>query len=47
MRCMYVKERFKNPIVAETYATGRRGTIEAEKLVDKMNMNASRKVKYD
>lgn len=42
-----VKDRFKNPIVAETYATGRRGTIEAEKLVDKMNTNASRKVKYD
>lgn len=42
-----VKDRFNNPIVAETYATGRRGTIEAEKLVDKMNTNASRRIKYD
>lgn len=38
-----VKERFDSPIVAETYATGKRGTIAAEKLVNKMESNASRK----
>lgn len=38
-----VKERFDSPIVAETYATGKRGTIEAEKLVNKMKSNVSRK----
>lgn len=38
-----VKERFDSPIVAETYATGRGGTIAAQKLVDKMITNVSRK----
>lgn len=35
--------RFAAPIVAETYATGKHGTIEAERLVDKMKSNVSRK----
>ena len=38
-----VKERFDQPIVAETYATGRGGVNEAQKLVERMNNNASRK----
>lgn len=38
-----VKERFDQPIVAETYATGRGGVNEAQKLVDKMNKNAKKK----
>lgn len=38
-----VKDRFDSPIIAETYATGKRGTIEAEKLVNKMKSNVSRK----
>lgn len=37
-----VKDRFEQPIVTETYATGKRGTIEAEKLVNKMENNVSR-----
>lgn len=37
--------RFAVPIVAETYATGKHGTIEAERLVDKMKSNVSRKRK--
>lgn len=38
-----VKERFESPIVAETYATGKGGVNEAQKLVNKMEANASRK----
>lgn len=38
-----VRRRFDEPIVAETYATGRGGTIEAQRLIDKMTSNASRK----
>ena len=38
-----VKERFDEPIVAETYATGRGGTMTAQELVEKMKDNASRK----
>lgn len=38
-----VRRRFEEPIVAETYATGRGGTIEAQRLIDKMTSNASRK----
>ena len=34
--------RFSAPIIAETYATGKRGTIEAERLVNKMKSNVSR-----
>ena len=34
--------RLTAPIVAETYATGKHGTIEAERLVDKMMSNVSR-----
>lgn len=34
--------RFSTPIIAETYATGKRGTIEAERLVNKMKSNVSR-----
>ena len=37
-----VKDRFDSPIVANTYATGKNGTIEAEKLVDKMHRNVRR-----
>lgn len=37
--------RLTAPIVAETYATGKHGTIEAERLVDKMKSNVSRKRK--
>lgn len=37
-----VKSRFDQPIVAETYATGRGGTLEAQKKVAQMNKNASR-----
>lgn len=37
--------RFAAPIVAETYATGKHCTIEAERLVDKMKSNVSRKRK--
>lgn len=37
--------RFAAPIVAETYATGKHGTIEAERLVDTMKSNVSRKRK--
>ena len=40
-----VCERFDRPIVAETYATGRGGVTEAQKLVEKMNNNASRRRK--
>jgi TP901 family phage tail tape measure protein len=35
--------RFSAPIIAETYATGKHGTIEAERLVNKMKSNVSRK----
>ncbi|KAA6319361.1 hypothetical protein EZS27_030735, partial [termite gut metagenome] len=38
-----VKERFDEPIVAQTYATGKGGTIQAEELVRKMQANVSRK----
>ena len=38
-----IDRRFSEPIVAETYATGRHGTIEAEKLVDKMMYNVKRR----
>lgn len=38
-----VKKRFDEPIVAETYATGKKGVNEAQKLVDQMEANASRK----
>jgi TP901 family phage tail tape measure protein len=37
-----VKDRFDKPIVAETYATGKGGTIEAEELVKRMKSNVSR-----
>lgn len=37
--------RLTAPIVAETYATGKHGTIEAERLVYKMKSNVSRKRK--
>lgn len=37
-----VKARFDEPIVAETYATGKHGTIQAQKLVEKMKSNVSR-----
>lgn len=40
-----VKERFDKPIVAETYATGRGGTMTAQELVEKMKDNASRKIR--
>lgn len=39
-----VQDRFDKPIVTETYATGKRGTMEAEKLVNKMKSNVSRKL---
>ena len=35
-------KRFDSPIVAETSATGKKGTIEAQYLVDKMEKNVSR-----
>ncbi|WP_337483193.1 phage tail tape measure protein [Prevotella pectinovora] len=38
-----IDRRFSQPIVAETYATGKHGTIEAEKLVNKMKSNVKRK----
>lgn len=38
-----IDDRFSVPIVAETYATGKHGTIEAERLVNKMKSNVSRK----
>lgn len=38
-----LKKRFDQPIVAETYATGKGGTMTASKLVEKMNLNASRR----
>lgn len=37
-----VINRFKDPIIAETYATGKRGTIEAEGLVQRMRNNVTR-----
>jgi len=37
-----VKQRFEKPILSETYATGKRGTMEAEKLVERMESNVSR-----
>lgn len=40
-----LNRRLTAPIVAETYATGKHGTIEAERLVDKMKSNVSRKRK--
>lgn len=40
-----IDRRFSQPIVAETYATGRHGTIEAEKLVNKMKSNVKRRRK--
>lgn len=36
-------ERLKQPLVAETYATGKRGVNEAQNLVEKMKSNVSRK----
>lgn len=38
-----IDRRFSQPIVAETYATGKRGTIEAESLVEKMKLNVKRR----
>ena len=38
-----VKDRFNEPIIAETYATGKGGTMTAQELVEKMKKNASRK----
>lgn len=38
-----IDDRFSAPIVAETYATGKHGTMEAERLVNKMKSNVSRK----
>jgi hypothetical protein len=38
-----MKERFKEPLVAETYATGKGGTMEAQRLVNQMENNASRR----
>ena len=40
-----IDRRFSSPIIAETYATGKHGTIEAERLVNKMKSNVSRKRK--
>ncbi|MCI7652158.1 MAG: phage tail tape measure protein [Prevotella sp.] len=40
-----IDQRFSTPIVAETYATGKHGTIEAERLVNKMKSNVSRQRK--
>lgn len=40
-----IDRRFSSPIVAETYATGKHGTMEAERLVNKMKSNVSRKKK--
>ncbi len=40
-----IDRRFSSPIVAETYATGKHGTMEAERLVNKMKSNVSRKRK--
>ncbi len=40
-----INDRFSQPIIAETYATGRHGTIEAEELVNKMKSNVSRRRK--
>ncbi len=40
-----IDKRFSAPIVAETYATGKHGTIEAERLVNKMKSNVSRQRK--
>lgn len=40
-----IDRRFSQPIVAETYATGRHGTIEAEKLVNRMKSNVKRRRK--
>lgn len=37
-----VKERFDEPIIAETYATGKHGTIEATETVNRMKRNSSR-----
>ena len=41
-----LKARLDEPIVAETYATGKGGTMTAAALVEKMRSNAKRK-KYD
>ena len=38
-----LKDRLDEPLIAETYATGRGGTMEAEKLVNKMKTNARRR----
>lgn len=38
-----LKNRLDEPLIAETYATGRGGTMEAEKLVNKMKTNARRR----
>lgn len=40
-----IDKRFSTSIVAETYATGKHGTIEAERLVNKMKSNVSRQRK--
>lgn len=37
-----VKERFDEPIIAETYATGKHGTIEAAEKVEMMKRNSKR-----
>lgn len=38
-----LNNRLDEPLIAETYATGRGGTMEAEKLVNKMKTNARRR----
>ena len=38
-----MEERLKEPLVARTYANGKGGTMEAEKLVNKMKLNAQRR----
>lgn len=37
-----IRDRFKKPLVARTYASGKYGTMEAEEFVNKMQQNASR-----
>lgn len=38
-----MEERLKEPLLARTYANGKGGTMEAEKLVNKMKLNAQRR----
>lgn len=37
-----IRDRFKKPLVARTYASGKYGTMEAEEFVNKMQQNATR-----